>query len=309
MSARARAMCACAVSQSPSRAKQAASTRRAATAERLSMSLESPAVLTPTDPWMHAHLRVPPLRLASSLKRRVLRPRARKVGLFLEYRTRTATRSDRQCSFRGLAPAAETPERTDETPLSWNLEIDDAAPQSNHDRVGPVAGSELRQNFADLSLDGLFAQTEPSGDLFVGFTLGNQAQHADLRRSERVVGGMLGELIGGLRGKRLSAGVHGTDSLPQLSVQRGLEKVGLRTGLERSQNVYVARIGGQHDDACLGKFAADCNDGIEAGHLRHLQVHVCNVGPVGPELLDGIASIVGFGDQLHVRFASHEACD
>ena len=47
---------------------------------------------------------------------------------------------------------------------------------------------------AHLSLDGFLAERKLRGDLLVGVALRSQPQDADLRRGQRIVGGMLGEL-------------------------------------------------------------------------------------------------------------------
>jgi hypothetical protein len=52
-----------------------------------------------------------------------------------------------------------------------------------------------------LALDGFFADRELRRNLFVGIPFGNQTQHTDFRRRQRVIGGMLGKLVGGFSGK------------------------------------------------------------------------------------------------------------
>ena len=53
-----------------------------------------------------------------------------------------------------------------------------------------------------------------------------------------------------------------------------------------------------------GKLVANGDDGIDAVHLRHLQVHQRDIRPMRPELLDRLAAIGGLGDQIHVRLDS-----
>ena len=70
-----------------------------------------------------------------------------------------------------------------------------------------------------MALDGFFADRELRRNLFVGIPFGNQPQYADFRRGQRVIGGMLGELVGGLSGKGLFPGMDGTDRFQQFLVQ------------------------------------------------------------------------------------------
>ena len=66
----------------------------------------------------------------------------------------------------------------------------------------------LERMFSDLALDGFFADRELRGNLFVGIPFGNQPQHTHFCRGQRVIGGMLGKLVGGLGGKRLFPGMN-----------------------------------------------------------------------------------------------------
>ena len=92
-------------------------------------------------------------------------------------------------------------------------------------------------------------------------------------------------------------------------MQRILEQVGLSTGLERTENLHVARVGRQHDNSCVGKFIANRNERVEAIHFRHLQVHQRNVRMVRPELLDGFATVGRFTYQNHVRLNANQTGD
>src|SRR5262249_25668582 len=60
---------------------------------------------------------------------------------------------------------------------------------------------------------------------------------------------------------------------------------------------------------CIGKFGADGDGRFEPVHLGHLQVHQRYIGPMGPELPDGLAAIPAFSDELHVRLAGQERRD
>ena len=55
-----------------------------------------------------------------------------------------------------------------------------------------------------------------------------------------------------------------------------------------------------------GELGPNRNGRFEPVHLRHLQVHQRHVGPMGAELLDGLAAARAFGDELHVRLAGEQ---
>src|SRR3984957_10940379 len=101
----------------------------------------------------------------------------------------------------GLKPS-KGPPRT--TLLSY-LYLDDSALESDHRRVGTVIGVQFGEDIPDLAFDCFFADRQMRRYLFVGISFGNQAEDADFRRTERVIGGMLGKLICSINGKRLLA--------------------------------------------------------------------------------------------------------
>ena len=82
-----------------------------------------------------------------------------------------------------------------------------------------ILGAQLRQDVSHLALDGLLAELECPGNLFVCISLRNEPQDAYLRRRERVIRGVLGQLERYLRGERLAPGVDRADSVDQLLVQ------------------------------------------------------------------------------------------
>ena len=87
--------------------------------------------------------------------------------------------------------------------LLSELKLDDSALQTDHRGVGSVVGPQLGENASDLALDGLFADGKLRGNLFVGIPFANQTQDTDFRWGQGVIGGMFGDLVGGLRGQCL----------------------------------------------------------------------------------------------------------
>jgi hypothetical protein len=60
------------------------------------------------------------------------------------------------------------------------------------------------------------------------------------------------------------------------------------------KNLHIAVLGRQYNDLRIGKFCPNRNDRIEAVHLRHLQVHQCDVRTMRTELLNRLTPIRGF---------------
>src|ERR1700687_217850 len=69
---------------------------------------------------------------------------------------------------------------------------------------------------------------------------------------------------------------------------------------ECAKNLYITLVGRQHNDLSIGKFCQNCDDRIEAVHLRHLQVHERDVRAMRTELLDCLAPIRCLGHQSHI---------
>ena len=67
--------------------------------------------------------------------------------------------------------------------------------------MGPVVGAQFGEDVLDSAFDGLFGDRELISNLFVGIPGGNQTQDTDFPWSEGVISGVLGKLVGGLRGK------------------------------------------------------------------------------------------------------------
>ena len=87
---------------------------------------------------------------------------------------------------------------------------------------------------------------------------------------------------------------------------KALLQVTLGACLERPEDLCVAFVRRQHNNFRFGKFLADRDDGIQAVHLRHLQVHERDVRPMRTELLYSLAPIGCFGDQSHIGLSVEE---
>src|SRR5208283_523641 len=164
---------------------------------------------------------------------------------------------------------AGSPKRLMRITLSSELKLYDSAPQTDHGGMGPVMRAQFGEDVPDLALDGLFANRELSSYLFVGIPFGNQPQDTDFRRGQKVIGGVLGKSVGGLSGEKLFPGMDGTDRFQEFLVQAIFQQVSPRTSFQGAQNLDVAGVGGQDDDARVGKLTANHDDRIETVHFRH----------------------------------------
>jgi hypothetical protein len=119
---------------------------------------------------------------------------------------------------------------------------------------------------------------ELGGDRFVGIPVCNQPEHFNFPRRQRIIRSMLGKVRRHLRHDSLEPRMNETNGLQQFFPQSALEQVGPSPGLERAQHLGVAHVRGEHDDARGREFSANRDHGIDAVHLRHLQVHQGDVG-------------------------------
>src|SRR5208282_5154096 len=118
-----------------------------------------------------------------------------------------------------------SPKRLPRITLLSELKFDNSALQTDHRGLSSVVGAQFREDVPDLALDGFFADGELGRNLFVGIPFGNQTQHPDFRRGKRVIGGMLGKLVGSLSGKRLLPGMNRANRFQQFLMQAILEQV------------------------------------------------------------------------------------
>jgi hypothetical protein len=75
------------------------------------------------------------------------------------------------------------------------------------------------------------------------------------------------------------------------------------------QDLDIAGIRGQHDDASFGKLAANREHRIQTVHLRHLQVHQRDVRAVRTELLNRFSPVRRLRNQTHIRLSGHQRGD
>jgi hypothetical protein len=92
-----------------------------------------------------------------------------------------------------------------------------------------------------------------------------------------------------------------SDRLYEFLVKRIFEQVTSCSCFECSKDLYIALVGRQHNDFRFGKFAPNGGDGIQAVHLRHLQVHERDVRPMRTELFQFELLVVRLANHLRRR--------
>ena len=75
------------------------------------------------------------------------------------------------------------------------LQFDDSSLQPDHGRLRSVVGAQFGEDVLDSPLDSLLGDRELIGDLLVGVSGGDQAEHVDFCRRQGVIGRMLGSSL------------------------------------------------------------------------------------------------------------------
>ena len=117
---------------------------------------------------------------------------------------------------------------------------------------------------------------------------------------------MIGYLGGDVGLNEPLSRINNPNSVQYLGSNQALQHVSLCSSFQRPLRQNVARIGRQYNDSRGGGLTLDCNNGIQAAHVRHLQVHQ---GHIGIELAVKLHSLPPgrrFRDQLHVGLCADQ---
>ena len=183
------------------------------------------------------------------------------------------------------------------------------APHSDHRGVGSIVGAQFGKDILDASLDDVLRDRELRGNLFIGIPGGDQPKHIDFTGRQGFIVSVLSGLVRELRGKCLFPGMNRANCPEELLVQQAFQEIRASPDFHGAQDLDIAAISGQHNDAGLEKFAANGNQRIQAIHFRHLQVHQSDVRAVRPELLNRFPAIGGLRNQAHVRLGGQKRGD
>src|ERR1700758_2777311 len=98
--------------------------------------------------------------------------------------------------------------------------------------MGPIVGAQLRENAADVTLDGRFFDGELVGDLLVTIASSNQTKHINFARAQLIFGSVLGQLRRDFGRYSLVSGMDAPDSVQQFSAHVSLQEVSPSTCLD-----------------------------------------------------------------------------
>src|ERR1044072_3735405 len=88
-----------------------------------------------------------------------------------------------------------------------------------------------------------------------------------------------------------------------------LQQVPACACLQRTLDLDVTFESRQHHDPCFGKLTPNCDQNVDATHVRQSQVQQSHVRHVLPELLSSLGTRRRFTDKRHVRLIVHECGD
>src|SRR5262249_38279278 len=137
-------------------------------------------------------------RAIPAVSRSSSRPRPGPPGAKVENRRRRGVPT----SASPVPDSRPTPKRVRRATL-FRLGFYDSALNPDGAGVGPVFRAEPGEDVVDPPLDGLFRDRELRGDLLIGIPCSDQPEYLDFRRRQSLVGGVFGQLEGGLRRQRL----------------------------------------------------------------------------------------------------------
>src|ERR1051325_7749408 len=181
--------------------------------------------------------------------------------------------------------------------------IEKTAPQGDRHRMRAIGGAELGGDVLQPCLHRVLGDAQQFGDPPVAVAGGDQAQHGQLLGGEHVGVDVRGHFAGDLAHHHAPAERGAADRLQDVVAGGGFQQIGHRAQHQRLLHARIARIGGEDDDARIGKLAADRGDRLQSVHARHLQIEHGDVRPLLAETLDAFHAIAGFAGDLHVRRA------
>src|ERR1700734_2711522 len=88
----------------------------------------------------------------------------------------------------------------------------------------------------------------------------------------------------------LVAGIYGSNGSQKILPPQAFQYVGARSCLKGSIRQGVTLIGCQNDGPCIGEFAADRDNRVDAVHIRHLDIDQEYVRSRGTIALEGFSS-------------------
>src|SRR5208337_2867513 len=127
--------------------------------------------------------------------------------------------------------------------------------------MGPIISAQLRENAADVALDGCFLNGELVRNLLIGITSGDQAQHINFARAQLILGSVLSQLRRDFGRYSLVSSMDTPDRVQQFSAYVSLQDVSPSTRFDGAQDLNIPGISRQYDDLGVREFVSDPVDG------------------------------------------------
>src|SRR5579883_751781 len=168
--------------------------------------------------------------------------------------------------------------------------LDDFVADGVEDEIGEGVEAELEHDVGAMSFGGVDADVEKSGDLLVGFTLGEELE--DFAFAGRDAGtGRFGRIgrVGNFGDFRYAGGEVG---------------LVLAKGLDGGDEDAIGFVHGEDEDFGSWKGLVNATSGLDAIEERHADIKDEDIGLQLDGFVDGLAAVGGFGANLptSVRF-------
>ncbi len=161
---------------------------------------------------------------------------------------------------------------------------------------------QLALKIPAMGFDGIKAQVERAGDVFVGLTLDQQLQDLSFARGKQIVAILgapdidlsdviLSEDLADFRAEERLAFAHGFDCLDEIALGRIFQQVASRAGFQRAEDIPLVGMHTQNDDCRLGKLSADPLRRLDAAQFRHCDIENHNLGPCSKSVFDRLISV------------------
>jgi hypothetical protein len=189
--------------------------------------------------------------------------------------------------------------------------LDDFVADGVEDEIGEGVEAELEHDVGAMSFGGVDADVEKSGDLLVGFTLGEELEDFAFAGRDAGTGrfGRIGRVgnfgdfryAGGEVGLVLAKGLDGGD---EDAIGFVLEDVAASAGVDNLVNEFVGFVHGEDEDFGSWKGLVNATSGLDAIEERHADIKDEDIGLQLDGFVDGLAAVGGFGANLptSVRF-------
>src|SRR5271170_962003 len=188
--------------------------------------------------------------------------------------------------------------------MAEELEMDDAAPNSDGDGLGAIACTELFHDVLDMPLDRFLGDKKERGDVAVSISSGDLLKDLYFTITQRLITEMFGKLGRNLRGNVFFSGMHLADGVDELLSRHALEQVCLGPGLERALDLGISFKGREHNHARIGELGTYGDHCIDPANVRQPEVHERDVGPVLTKALDSLLPGGSLRNQQHVGLIS-----